>query len=205
MPLSWNEIRSRAITFSKAWSTEPSKRAEGVAGQQAVLHHGGGDACIGQNRPPERQLGIDLHEVRRVGDALRIAGDREQLQRNTARVTFDAAQVTVELVAQRRLALPTDVDRGAGMLDEQADAVGQKLSRQQRPRCPQLGFQVAQRRPDGWHRNAVVPVDRGQGVQIAEVVQRQQPGRRVGRFDQRKTLLSAPAFQSMVLAEAPSL
>ena len=28
MPLSWNEIKSRAITFSKEWSTETSERAE---------------------------------------------------------------------------------------------------------------------------------------------------------------------------------
>ena len=28
MPLSWNEIKSRAIAFSKEWSTETSERAE---------------------------------------------------------------------------------------------------------------------------------------------------------------------------------
>lgn len=28
MPLSWNEIKSRAIGFSKKWEDEPSERAE---------------------------------------------------------------------------------------------------------------------------------------------------------------------------------
>jgi hypothetical protein len=28
MPLSWNEIRSRAIAFSKDWSDETSERAQ---------------------------------------------------------------------------------------------------------------------------------------------------------------------------------
>ncbi len=28
MPLSWNEIKSRAIAFSKDWSNETSERAE---------------------------------------------------------------------------------------------------------------------------------------------------------------------------------
>ena len=38
MPLSWNEIKSRAITFSKAWSTETSERAESQTFWNAFFH-----------------------------------------------------------------------------------------------------------------------------------------------------------------------
>ena len=38
MPLSWNEIRSRAIAFSKDWSTERSERAEAQSFWNAFFH-----------------------------------------------------------------------------------------------------------------------------------------------------------------------
>ncbi len=38
MPLSWNEIKSRAISFSKAWSTETSERAESQTFWNAFFH-----------------------------------------------------------------------------------------------------------------------------------------------------------------------
>ena len=38
MPLSWNEIKSRAITFSQAWSTETSERAEAQTFWNAFFH-----------------------------------------------------------------------------------------------------------------------------------------------------------------------
>ncbi len=38
MPLSWNEIKSRAIAFSKDWSTETSERAEAQSFWNAFFH-----------------------------------------------------------------------------------------------------------------------------------------------------------------------
>ena len=38
MPLSWNEIKSRAISFSKEWSTETSERAESQSFWNAFFH-----------------------------------------------------------------------------------------------------------------------------------------------------------------------
>ena len=38
MPLSWNEIRSRAIAFSKEWSTETSERAEAQSFWNGFFH-----------------------------------------------------------------------------------------------------------------------------------------------------------------------
>jgi hypothetical protein len=38
MPLSWNEIKSRAIAFSKDWSGEASERAESQSFWNAFFH-----------------------------------------------------------------------------------------------------------------------------------------------------------------------
>ncbi len=38
MPLSWNEIKSRAIAFSKDWSAETSERAEAQSFWNAFFH-----------------------------------------------------------------------------------------------------------------------------------------------------------------------
>ena len=91
MRLSWNEIKSRAIAFSKDWSAETSERAGAlleaerfkdqgfvdpvvfghvarrIAGKEAILDDLRANVGIEQHRPAEGERGVDHHELRLIG------------------------------------------------------------------------------------------------------------------------------------------
>lgn len=72
MPLSWNEIRDRAIAFSKEWESEESERAEAQSFWNGFFEVFG----INRRRVASFEKQVDLSRVKRKLKSGRIEARR---------------------------------------------------------------------------------------------------------------------------------
>ena len=107
MPLSWNEIKSRAIAFSKDWAGETSERAESQTFWNAFFHVFGIErrrvAAFEKQVSMARDAAVDTAYGRRnfTTDAERVAFLFGLYQRYTSLLPAEPARKTAR---RRRLA-----------------------------------------------------------------------------------------------------